>query len=121
MQWYINVWKNAFNFSGRARRKEYWMFYLINMLVSLALVFVDMAISGGSLESGVGILSIIYSFILVIPALAVTFRRLHDTSRSAWWILICLIPLVGAIILLIFMVLDSSEDENKWGENPKAQ
>lgn len=120
MQWYIKVWKDALNFSGRARRKEYWMFYLINMLVTMALAMVDMAILGASPEGGVGILSIIYSLALVIPGLALTFRRLHDTSRSAWWLFICLIPLIGAIVLLIFLVLDSTEEENKWGENPKA-
>jgi len=100
-------------FSGRARRKEYWFFSLFNMIIGIVLGFVEVLVGGP------GIVGMLYGLAVLIPALAVSVRRLHDTDRSGWWLLILLIPVVGAIVLLIFMVLDSSPGENQYGANPK--
>ncbi|MGA5324319.1 DUF805 domain-containing protein [Streptomyces seoulensis] len=112
MHWYVDVLKKYAVFSGRARRKEYWMFFLFNLIISIVLAIVDNALD-------TSILGIVYFLAVLIPALAVTVRRLHDTSRSGWWILISLVPLVGGIILLVFTVSDSKPEANEYGPNPK--
>lgn len=106
------------DFSGRARRSEYWYFFLFTLLVDIAASIVD-AIIGSDLGAGTGIVSLIAGLALLLPGIAVAIRRLHDTSRSGWWILIGLIPLVGWIILIVFYVQDSHPD-NAYGPNPKA-
>lgn len=120
MNWYLQVIKNYANFSGRARRKEYWYFALFNFIVLFVLGFIDAMVGSFSAEAGVGLLVGIYSLAFLIPALAVSVRRLHDTERSGWWLLIGLIPLIGSIVLLIFMVQDSKGGSNQFGENPKG-
>lgn len=72
-----------------------------------------------AIAGGPGILGTLYSFAILIPAIAVSIRRLHDTGRSGWWFLICFIPLIGTIVLFVFMVLDSEPGENQYGPNPK--
>lgn len=114
MNWYIKVLKNYAVFSGRAQRTEYWMFILFNFIITLALGFVEAAINIS------GILTGLYSLAVLIPGLAVLFRRLHDTGRSAWWILIFLVPVIGALVILVFLVLGSEEEENQYGPNPLA-
>ncbi len=113
MNYYIECWKKYVTFSGRARRKEYWMFVLFNILASIAVGVVD-----GIL--GTVMLGSLYSLAVLLPGLAVCVRRLHDTDRSGWWILISLIPIVGIIVLLVFMCLDSTPGENRFGPNPKG-
>ena len=118
MNWYIQVLKNYATFSGRARRKEYWMFTLINLVVFIILSILDGAL-GMITESGLGILSGIYSLATLLPAWAVCVRRLHDTNRTGWWMLISIIPLIGFIVLLVFMCLDSKSEANKYGDATK--
>ena len=120
MNWYLEVLKKYAVFSGRARRKEYWMFFLFNLIITLVLALIDSLTGTFSSQAGLGLLSGLYSLAVLIPSIAVTVRRLHDTGRSGWWILIGLIPVIGGIILLIFMVLDSEPGENQYGPNPKA-
>ena len=120
MYLYVDVYKKGLDFRGRSTRKEYWCFYLINMLIYIILNIVDIVLGVYSFEAGIGLLSLIFILVVLIPSLAVTFRRLHDIGRSGWWFLINLIPLIGPIIFLIFMLLDSQEDENKYGLNPKT-
>jgi uncharacterized membrane protein YhaH (DUF805 family) len=83
------------------------------------LSIVDGMIGSYNSEGGIGLLSGIYSLAVLIPGIAVSVRRLHDTNRSGWWLLISLIPLIGAIVLLVFMVQDSQEGDNQYGPNPK--
>lgn len=118
MNWYIQVLKKYAVFTGRARRKEFWMFVLFNIIISVVIGLIERLLGLGSAD-GTGILSIIYSLGVLIPSLAVSVRRLHDTGKSGWWILIGLIPLIGAIVLLIFFVKDSQPGENQYGLNPK--
>jgi uncharacterized membrane protein YhaH (DUF805 family) len=117
MNWYLKVLRNYVNFTGRARRKEYWMFVLISLLITIALVFID---TGGKEPEPDQFLliSTLYSIAVFLPTLAVIVRRLHDTGRTGWWILIGIIPLLN-LVLLVFMCLDS-DAENKYGPNPKA-
>ena len=119
MNWYLQALKNYANFSGRARRKEYWYFFLFNFIVAVVLGFIDGMVGTFSPEAGIGLLGGIYSLAVLIPGVAVSVRRLHDTERSGWWLLIALVPLIGAIVLLVFMVQDSKTGSNKFGENPK--
>jgi uncharacterized membrane protein YhaH (DUF805 family) len=114
MHWYLEVLKKYAVFSGRARRTEYWMFTLFNVIIAILIGVVE------GIVGSPGVLGTIYSLAVLIPALAVSVRRLHDTDRTGWWLLIGLIPLLGAIVLLIFFVLDSQEGENQYGPNPKT-
>lgn len=116
MNWYLSVLKNYAVFEGRAHRTEYWMFVLFNFLISLALAIVDAAIFG----QGGGLLSPLYALGVFIPSLAVGVRRLHDTNRSGWWLLIALVPLVGFIVLLVFTVSEGDKGPNDYGADPWA-
>ena len=118
MNWYLGVLKKYAVFSGRARRKEYWMFYLFYLIFAIVLSIIDSILGTGG--GGAGLLSGLFVLAMLIPSIAVTFRRLHDTDRSGWWVLIALVPLIGAIILLIFMIQDSQSGENQYGPNPKS-
>ncbi len=119
MNWYLGVLQKYAVFGGRARRKEYWYFFLFNIIVTIVLAIIDALTGSFKAGVGIGLLGGLYSLAVIIPSLAVTIRRLHDTDRSGWWLLISLIPLIGAIVLLIFVVQDSSPGENKYGQNPK--
>lgn len=119
MNWYLHVLKNYATFSGRARRKEYWMFFLISALISIVLTLLDILLGTYSVEYEAGLFSGLYSLLILIPSIAVVVRRLHDTDRSGWWILISLIPLIGVIVLFVFMCLDSQPGTNRFGANPK--
>src|SRR4051812_3359841 len=105
-------------FSGRARRAEYWWFVLFQVLVGIVAAILDAALGTG-FGSGSGVFSLIVTLALLLPGLAVTVRRLHDTDRSGWWILIGLIPVVGAIVLIVFTVLDGTPGPNRFGPSPK--
>lgn len=118
MNWYLDVLKKYFVFQGRARRKEYWMFTLFNMLAYIVLMIVEGILGMGG-EGGIGLLSTIYTLAVLLPTLGVSVRRLHDTSRCGWWLLIGLIPIIGGLVLLVFMVLDSQAGANQYGPNPK--
>lgn len=115
MHWYLTVLKKYAVFQGRARRKEYWMFCLVNVVVLLALAVFDVR-NGGT---GIGMATVIYVVATFLPSLGVNVRRLHDTSRSGWWILLSFIPVIGPLVLLIFTVQDSAPGENRFGPNPK--
>jgi uncharacterized membrane protein YhaH (DUF805 family) len=118
MDWYLGVLKKYAEFNGRARRKEYWMFVLFNIIISVVLSIIDRVI--GNPEMGLGILGTLYALAVLLPSLAVGARRLHDTGRSGWWLLIGLIPCIGFIVLIIFTVEDSQAGDNQYGPNPKA-
>ncbi|MGL5451717.1 MAG: DUF805 domain-containing protein [Aeromonas sp.] len=113
MNWYISVLKQYTVFNGRARRTEYWMFALCNCVIGLLLSLV------GNLM-GADFISGIYSFAVLLPSLAVAARRLHDTDRSGWWLLLVLVPLIGALVVLYFMVSNGQQGPNRFGDDPKA-
>ena len=126
MKWYLKVWKQYADFSGRARRKEYWMFSLFNVII-ISLLMLKMLMSIDAITGGYGgvmqqlgiSLYYVYTFAALIPSLAVCIRRLHDIGKSGWNILFGLIPLIGAIILIVWYCQDSQAGENQYGLNPK--
>ena len=120
MNWFLVVLKKYATFSGRAQRAEYWWFYLISTLIIIGLSLIDQATGTLDEETGMGLLTTLYSLAILIPSIAVGVRRLHDTGRSGWWLLIGLIPVIGSIVLIVFFVLDSEPGDNAYGANPKA-
>jgi uncharacterized membrane protein YhaH (DUF805 family) len=113
MHWYLEALRKYADFSGRARRREFWYFYLFHLLAVLALMAIEIAVDLG------GFLPMIYAAAVVLPAIAVGVRRLHDTGRSAAWLLVGFIPVVGTIALLIFLVQGGQPHTNDYGPNPK--
>lgn len=114
MNYYFEVWRKYAQFSGRSTRSEYWYFVLFN-----ALAYAAISIAEGIFSSG-GLLLGFYGLAVLIPSFAVFFRRLHDTGRSGWWWLIGIVPVIGGIVLFVFMVLDSQPGDNRYGPNPKG-
>lgn len=111
--WFIKCIKNYVNFSGRARRKEYWFFRLTIFLLTLAIVFVESALGTDGIFLGLFLLA------TFLPDLAVTVRRLHDVGRSGWWLSIVFVPIIGAILILIWFVTEGQKNENLYGSSPK--
>jgi len=120
VNWFITALKKYAVFSGRSQRSEYWFFVLFYLLIYIVLAIVDNVAGSFDSKSGVGLFTGIFWLAMLIPYLSVTVRRLHDTDRTGWWILIALIPLIGAIVLLVFLVQDSDAEANRFGANPKA-
>ncbi len=116
MQWYLAVLKNYAGFSGRARRTEYWMFALVNLVITL--IFYVLALVTRS--SFFIALVFLYGLAVLLPGLAVAVRRLHDVGMSGWWILIGLVPFVGGIVLLVFTLLPGNQGPNQYGDDPKG-
>ena len=111
MEYFIDAFKKYADFTGRATRTEYWMFILFYMIIYVALAVIDAFL-------GTVILSLLFSLVLLVPSISIATRRLHDIGRTGWWQLILFIPLLGLIVLIVFLVLDS-QDENEYGPNPK--
>ena len=120
MNWYREALRKYATFEGRARRKEYWFFALFNFLAVVILSIVDMGIGTFNEEAEIGLLGGVYLLAVLVPSIAVTVRRLHDTDRSGWWILLNFIPLIGSIVILVFTLLDSQPGGNRFGPNPKG-
>lgn len=113
MEYWLACWNKYATFSGRARRKEYWMFVLFNFLFAAGIQIVDTALGA------TGALSALYSLAVFLPGLAVCVRRLHDIGKSGWWCLIVLVPIVGAVAMIVFACTDSQPGDNAYGPNPK--
>jgi len=120
MNWFIAVLKKYATFSGRAQRAEYWFFVLFYILIFIGLTIIDSVTGTLNPLYGFGLLGGLFALSMLIPSIAVGVRRLHDTGRSGWWMLLALVPLIGGIILLVFFCLDSQPGDNAHGPNPKA-
>lgn len=118
MNWYLAALKKYAVFSGRARRMEYWMFFLFNIIISIVLGVVD-TVADTTVDPGIGIIGAVYSLAVLIPGIAVSVRRLHDTDRGGLWLLVAFIPCVGVFILLYFMAQAGKPGSNQYGPNPK--
>lgn len=120
MSWYTGVLKRYADFNGRARRKEYWMFQLFNMLAMLVMyipsILIAVALDAPAFAT---VLPGLYLLAVILPTIAVTVRRFHDQDKSGWWFLLALIPSVGSIILIVFMCLEGTPGPNRYGPNPK--
>ena len=130
MEWYLKVMRDNYtNFSGRARRKEYWMFTLVYVIILIACTVLDnvlgtvFMIDGGPLgeiSMGYGWVYTICGLVHFVPGLALVVRRLHDLGKSGWFYLIILFPIIGALVLLVFFCIEGQKEDNKWGPDPKA-
>lgn len=118
MNWFIQVFKKFAVFNGRSGRSEFWWFFLISFVVSFVLSGIDRFLGLVFANGKIGLLSGIYMLIAFIPWIAVSIRRLHDTGKTGWWLLITIVPFVGNLILLIFMVLKSHPGPNEYGAEP---
>lgn len=123
MYWYLKCWKQYIDFQGRARRKEYWVFTLVNIIIYLLFYILSFSMMYDSSDVAflaTSIIYFLYAVAIILPSIAVAVRRLHDTGRSGWWYLLIFIPLIGSIWLIVLLCLDSEPGENQWGENPKG-
>lgn len=118
MDWYLKVVRNYLGFSGRARRKEYWMFILVNFILSAVLGILD-NIMGLKIFGDKALLTTLYGIFIFLPWWAVQFRRLHDTDRSAWWLLLLIIPVLGWLVILAFNCQAGTSANNRYGPSPK--
>ncbi|MGL1930460.1 MAG: DUF805 domain-containing protein [Desulfotalea sp.] len=114
MEEYIKALKMYVEFNGRSRRKDFWIFTLVNMVISILLSFIENLVFGSSF------LSSLYSLAVLLPSIALGVRRLHDIGKSGWFLLIAFIPIIGAIVLIVFAAQDSAHSENQYGPNPKG-
>jgi uncharacterized membrane protein YhaH (DUF805 family) len=130
MKWYLKVLKQYADFSGRARRTEYWMFVLFNIIFALIAIAIDNllgftfsfnSVDGTPLPIFYGYIYVLYNLVILVPSLAVVVRRLHDVGKSGWMFFIALIPIIGGIWLLVLLCADSQGGSNKWGDNPKEE
>jgi uncharacterized membrane protein YhaH (DUF805 family) len=112
MSWFIEALKKYAVFSGRARRKEYWMYTLFVGILYIVVAIITAVTKQPAIVA-------VFWLAFFLPGLAVTVRRLHDTDRSGWWVLIGLVPLAGFIVMLVFLCADSQPGANKFGPNPK--
>lgn len=114
MEFFIRAYKNYANFNGRDTRQQYWMFYLFYIIAYIVLNIVDAVLGTGGLLSG------IFALASFVPAIAIAARRLHDINKSGWWQLLVLIPIIGAIVLIVFLVKQGEDGENRFGADPRA-
>ncbi len=130
MSWYLKVLKQFADFNGRARRMEYWMFTLVDFVVTMVLMIPPMIIMFTTMDEGgdpgaLFMLSfapmVLYALVVLIPKLAVTVRRLHDQNRSGWWFLISFVPYIGGLVIFVLMLLDGTPGANRFGPDPKAR
>jgi uncharacterized membrane protein YhaH (DUF805 family) len=109
------------DFQGRARRSEYWLFTLLLIIIEVVFMVLTALAGQDSLMSLIVLCLMLVVYLgLFIPSLAVSFRRLHDTNRSAWWLLIALLPIIGAVVLFVFTLLPGTVGPNRFGPDPKA-
>ena len=123
MNYYLDVLKKYIVFDGRARRKEYWMFILFNFIIAVVLnVIFIIAVVLNVIDYilGAAILGSLYGLAVFLPSLAVQVRRLHDINKPWYWIFITLIPLVGAIWMIVLMATEGTRGDNDFGPDPKA-
>lgn len=114
VDWFKKGLRNYANFSGRARRKEYWYFLLMQIILIIIAMVLDTII----FDSDIGLFYLVVALGLFLPGVAVTIRRLHDTNHSGWWFLISLVPLIG-IVLIVFLVRETKFETNQWGPPAK--
>ena len=119
MDWYLKVLKQYADFNGRARRKEYWMFVLFNIIFGTIAMVLDNVLGIAMDSMGYGPIYGLYVIVVLIPSIAVSVRRLHDLGKSGWMLLIALIPIIGAIWLLILFVKEGEQGENEYGPDSK--
>jgi uncharacterized membrane protein YhaH (DUF805 family) len=112
--------KKYVTFSGRARRSEYWYFILPNFLILICAIVGEYFLNTGLHSTPFGLFFIIYAFVIILPCITLSIRRLHDVGKSGWFLVIALIPVIGVIWLFVYMFKDSDTGSNQYGVNPKS-
>ena len=132
MEWMTLPLKRYAQFSGRSQRKEFWMFFLFVVIVSIIASLIDRVLGFGAVHTvagpgrfvttsrSTGPIGGLFALAMLIPGIAVAVRRLHDTDRSGWWLLLSLVPIVGGIIVIVFYCLDGTTGTNRFGPDPKS-
>jgi uncharacterized membrane protein YhaH (DUF805 family) len=120
MNWYLEVWRKRLDVNGRAGRREYWMFTLYNFIFALSAAIIDNIIGTNFTNLPYGFLYFIYLLTLVVPSLTVTVRRLHDSGKSGWMLLLLLIPFIGTIWIFVLTVLEGDPGKNIYGHDPQV-
>ena len=121
MEWYLKVVRDNYaNFNGRARRQEYWMFVLFNLLITIALAVICFGIGQAMDIPAITSIYVIYALGVILPSLAVAVRRLHDIGKSGWFYLVSLIPFIGGIWLIILFATEGDKGANEYGADPKG-
>ncbi len=115
MDWFLTAMKKYAVFSGRARRSEYWYFVLFYIIIMIGMSLLDSVFG-----TAPGFFTYAFYLLILLPSLSVTVRRLHDTDRSGWWVLITLIPVIGGIVMIVFTVQEGTRGDNRFGPDPKA-
>ncbi len=118
--WYVDALQKYAVFRGRAGRPAYWYFALVNILISMLMLWIDMRTGTFQPSVGMGLLGRVYTFAVMIPSAAVVVRRLHDTDRSGWWLLAGFVPIAGAILLIFFLVQPGTPGDNRFGPDPRT-
>lgn len=116
MNWYVKCIKQYVDFNGRARRKEYWMFFLLNCVFAIVANLLDLIV----IPDGMDAFNLLYSLFVLLPGLAVGARRLHDIGKSGYWLLIGFVPIVGVILLLVWACKEGEKNTNSYGSDPKT-
>jgi uncharacterized membrane protein YhaH (DUF805 family) len=131
MGWYLQTLKRFGDFGGRSRRREFWPFMAVNIVINAVAAALDSVLGLGGFTTVTapgyagftyfpGIIATVVGLVLLVPSLAAEVRRLHDTGRSAWWMLIILVPFAGVIVLIVFWALEGQRGDNAYGPDPKA-
>jgi uncharacterized membrane protein YhaH (DUF805 family) len=116
-----SVTKKYAAFAGRASRREFWLFFLAYTILYIAALVIDIWAGFYHAKAGMGIISGIFFLLTIIPYLAISLRRLHDTNRTGWWFLISLVPLIGMIWLIVLLCSKGTSGENSYGSDPLAR
>jgi len=119
MNWWLTAMKKYVDFNGRARRTEYWMFQLFNIIFMIVAIILDSMIGSANEDSGYQLFYLLFNLAIILPSWAILVRRLHDIGKSGWWVFIALIPLLGGVWLFFMTVTDSQPGDNEYGANPK--
>jgi len=122
MSWYLQVWQRYAEFTGRSRRMEFWMFFLYNVVILLVLYLASVGfalVKQPEMGASMYFIYFAYAMVALVPCVACTVRRLHDIGKNGWWILLVLVPFVGAIVLLVMTALDGNRGPNQYGPDPK--
>ena len=121
MNWYLKALKQYADFNGRARRKEYWMFVLFQIIFAIVCMMIDGGMGTNFAPLPYGYVYAAFALLTLLPGIAVTVRRLHDVGKSGWYYFIVLIPLIGAIWLIVLMAKEGDGGENQYGPDPKNE
>lgn len=122
MEWMLMPLHRYADFSGRSRRKEYWMFFLLCVAVSVAISIIGSigAGTGGDMNFLGSLLMGLFFLAIIVPSIALQVRRFHDQDKSGWFVLLNFIPLIGGLIVFVFMLLEGTRGPNQYGPDPKA-